>query len=366
MTWHALKTYLLFSPDWKIKLVRALIIGAIGAAIAVYLHVPLAFMLGAMAATLVGSISGARIAVPMKLRTAGIGVLGMYLGSTFSPAMMDQAAEWPVTLASIILFVPLVTALTALFYRFVARYDRVTAIYAAAPGALTPMIILGSSAGGHEQTIAMTQGLRVMLLVFAAPFLLALIGLDAVDSSPLQAVDNIDLVDFTILSVACLAGVFIAQKINLPATQMTGSMLVSGALYLGGLVDGALPVWFIDAVLLIMGASIGSRFAGVDRRFLTRVAGFSILSVGLIMLYSAAAAMVVSWMTGLDYLPVLLAMAPGGVAEMCLIAVGLGIDPGFVAFHHIARIFAILLLAPLVGWWLKRLQSGATGQPPSS
>ncbi|MBT6911968.1 MAG: AbrB family transcriptional regulator, partial [Rhodospirillaceae bacterium] len=56
--------------------------------------------------------------------------------------------------------------------------------------------------------------------------------------------------------------------------------------------------------------------------------------------------------TGLDFLSVMLAFAPGGVAEMSLIAIAMDVDPGFVALHHIARIFEIIILAPFVARWL--------------
>ena len=56
----------------------------------------------------------------------------------------------------------------------------------------------------------------------------------------------------------------------------------------------------------------------------------------------------------LDYIAVLLAFAPGGVAEMSLIALALNVEPSFVAFHHIVRIFEIVLLAPIMAKWFER------------
>jgi uncharacterized membrane protein AbrB (regulator of aidB expression) len=46
----------------------------------------------------------------------------------------------------------------------------------------------------------------------------------------------------------------------------------------------------------------------------------------------------------------LLAFSPGGIAEMGIIAVALGIDPLFVATHHVARIGLVVIIAP----WLYR------------
>ena len=43
-----------------------------------------------------------------------------------------------------------------------------------------------------------------------------------------------------------------------------------------------------------------------------------------------------------------LAFAPGGLAEMSLIALALSLETAFVATHHVVRIFIIVVLAPAV------------------
>jgi uncharacterized membrane protein AbrB (regulator of aidB expression) len=43
-----------------------------------------------------------------------------------------------------------------------------------------------------------------------------------------------------------------------------------------------------------------------------------------------------------------LAFAPGGLAEMSLIAFALAIDAAFVAAHHVLRIAMIVVAAPLI------------------
>ena len=44
---------------------------------------------------------------------------------------------------------------------------------------------------------------------------------------------------------------------------------------------------------------------------------------------------------------VILAYAPGGLAEMSLVALALAIDSAFVASHHVLRIMMIVIAAPL-------------------
>jgi membrane AbrB-like protein len=115
-----------------------------------------------------------------------------------------------------------------------------------------------------------------------------------------------------------------------------------------GLVEGVPPHWLLDATLLVLGSAVGSRFSAIDRWVLVRLSGHAVIATALILSVTACAALATAWLLGLDVVTMLLAFAPGGVAEMSLIAVALNIDPGFVALHHLVRIFEILLLAPLV------------------
>ena len=46
--------------------------------------------------------------------------------------------------------------------------------------------------------------------------------------------------------------------------------------------------------------------------------------------------------------------APGGLAEMSLIALSLGIETAFVATHHVIRIGLIVVVAPLVFTRIRR------------
>jgi uncharacterized membrane protein AbrB (regulator of aidB expression) len=54
-----------------------------------------------------------------------------------------------------------------------------------------------------------------------------------------------------------------------------------------------------------------------------------------------------SLITPLPPRELILAYAPGGVVEMSLVSLALGVDVAFVSTHHIARILLIVLLAPL-------------------
>ena len=79
------------------------------------------------------------------------------------------------------------------------------------------------------------------------------------------------------------------------------------------------------------------------------------LSSGILMMAAAILiAVVMGPYLGLSSHALILALAPGGVAEMSLIALALDVDTAFIATMHIVRIVLIVSLAPLIfrllGW----------------
>jgi hypothetical protein len=85
-----------------------------------------------------------------------------------------------------------------------------------------------------------------------------------------------------------------------------------------------------------------------------RVAAATLGGTAILMAVTALFAAGVSAATGVGFFAALLAYAPGGVAEMSLIALAIDADPGFVAVHHVVRIGFILLVVPLFATWLRR------------
>ena len=73
-------------------------------------------------------------------------------------------------------------------------------------------------------------------------------------------------------------------------------------------------------------------------------------AVGTVLLLAVTLifAIGLGWLTGLSMPALVLAFAPGGLAEMSLIALALSLDAAFVATHHAVRICVVVVLAPAV------------------
>jgi hypothetical protein len=337
------------------RLAMTLAIGAAGGSVAYAVALPLAWILGPACAVALAGFAGAPLGVPKRVRSSILVVLGTFIGGAFSPQTLEQIHLWPVSLAAVVLYFPLVTVAITAWYVRVARLDPLSAFFAATPGGLASMVLLGGQLGGDEPRIALLQSLRVLTLVVLAPLLV--IGLVGDVSPGLPQIGSgtpLALGDGLLLLGGVLGGVLLAAACRLPAPQITGSLVVSSALHVTGTVSGSPPGWLLLLTLVVLGSALGGQFVTLRLVGLARI-GLAGLSATLALFaFTALASYLLAGAIGLPFVPLLLAMAPGGVPEMSLIALAMGIDPAFVALHHLARMTVILLVVPQVGRLIAR------------
>lgn len=339
----------------------ALALGAAGGALFWRFDLPLAWMLGAMCVTTVAAVANVPLRMSVNLRSVMVAVLGVMLGSAFTPDLLSRAGDWAVSLAALLPYLLIATLLSHLYFRRVGRYDTPTAYYAGVPGGLAQMIVMGAEQGGDSRAISLAHATRILLVVSTIPFWFSLTGDAGTPAAGLAGqtrLFDVGLGDLAMLAAAAVVGSWIALRLRLPAATLIGPMVVSAAIHLAGLTDSSPPLEAVALAQVVLGTAIGCRFAGT--RALT-VLHAMVLAVGaLILLLTIAVvfALAVGWLTGLDFDALLLAYAPGGLAEMSLIALAQDIDPAFVSAHHTLRIALVVLLAPLLFRVIARASRG--------
>ena len=341
------------------RLGLALAIGIVGGLLFWWLNWPLAWLLGPMVATTLAALAKADIAVPGALRTPMLAVLGVLLGSGFTPAMVGELWGWLPTLLSLPAYVALVTLVSAFYLRKVAGFDARTALFAGTPGGFGEMVILGEQAGGDGRRIALVHAVRILFIVLAVPLLVRGLGMD-LPAVP-QAKAAVGWIDILGLLAAAALGHWLGKLVRLPAPALLGGMLVSAMGHATGILEGAPPVVVIALAQLVIGCSIGARFAGFRLHdvLATMVAGLGLTVVMLAA--SFVAALGIHMISDASPLLLLLALVPGGVAEMSVIGLALDVDPAFVAAHHIVRIAIVVAAAPYVSRWLLRRETKNAG-----
>lgn len=326
----------------------ALGLGALGGGVFAWIGMPLPWMLGAMTASTVAAVSGLPVAVPAPLRNVMIGVLGLMLGSAFHPGLMQEVPRWLPSLAALAAYVAVVTALVMLYYRRAAGWGPVTSYFAAAPGGLNEMILLSAANGGDDRTVSLVHALRILLTVFTVPLWYRLFeGYAGAGTTAVGTLAGLTATDVLWLAVSGVAGFWLARALRVPAARITGPMFLAAALHLGGVTDVQPPGELVALAQVVVGSAIGCRFVGVGWG---RIGSTALIAAGsaVIMLgFSVLAAVSLAPVTGVAATALLLALVPGGLAEMCLIAMALGTDVAFVSSHHVARIVMVVMAAPL-------------------
>ena len=344
------------------RLARTVAIGAIGGTVFFYFRLPLAWMLGAMVFTTAATVSGADLKLPIKMRSAFVTILGVFLGSAFTPQVLERISQWPLTLSCLVLYVMLLTAVLYQLFRRIARFDPVTAFFAATPGGLSEMVLVGAALGGDDRRIALAHACRVLMVVMVIPFWFRYTdGQAAVTAGQGLSIVDSQARELLVMLACCIVGPFIGRALKIPASRVVGPMIVSAAVHITGL-SHAPPPWELVAVAqVVLGCSVGCRFANTPLTQIMRIMLVSLVATTIMLIATAFFALTLGSVTGMGWRALVLAYSPGGLAEMSLIGLALGIEVAFVATHHVFRIMLIVFTAPLV---FKRL--GIKRQPPRS
>lgn len=325
----------------------ALIVGAGGGFIFWLAGLPLAWMLGAMCATTVAALAGARLAVWPPLRAVMIAVLGVMLGSAFSPDLLDRLGPWLAGVLTLAVYVPLGAGLVYLYFRRFARFDPVTAYFASTPGGFGEMVLTGEAMGGDVRAISLVHATRVLVVVFIIPFWYRFIaGLDVPTGANFGTLATLGIADAVLLALSAAVGWSLARLLRLPAAALVGPMIVSAGIHLAGVTAAPPPGELVSLAQVVVGTAVGARFVGVAWRTIARIPLLALGSTAILLALTVVFAAVVPGITGLQAPALALSLAPGGLAEMSLIALALGVDTAFVSTMHLVRIAIIVMLAP--------------------
>lgn len=333
-------------PDRSLVLTFA--VAAAGGLGFLVLGLPLPLLLGPMAACLIAALLGAR------MRDAGpFGVfmrtfLGVAVGSSVTPETLQHLPDFALSLLFVPVFIALIGAVGYPLFRFGFGFNHPTAWYAAMPGGLQDMLVFGEEAGGDVRALSLIHATRVLVIVTAAPLVMAVYwGVDLTQAPGRPALET-DPLQIALMVFAGLAGWKIAERVGLFGASILGPMILTAVLSLTGVITTRPPAEIIWAAQFFIGIAVGVKYAGITWRELRVDVGAGVVYAGLLALISLAFIEAV-YLTGVaPALDAFLAFLPGGQAEMVVIAIIAGADLAYVVSHHLLRIIIVILLAPVV------------------
>lgn len=327
------------------RMAIALVIGAAGGFLFYALHLPLPWMLGALFASMAAAILGAPVLPPSRIRPATVAVIGVMLGSRFTPELVSMAGAWATSLALLALYMLVVSAVTVPYYRFATRTDWQTAYLAGMPAGLTEMVELGEEKGADVRAIILAHTLRIVITVALIAIWFRLIEGRNVGAMPDFGTAPLTAQDAVLLLLCALIGAWAGKKLRFPAPAFMGPLAASAILHATGITAGAPPAAIVIAAQIILGTLLGCRFLGVRPMVLARAGWLSLWATLATLLIALGFSLMIHTVIGVSTDQVILALAPGGLTEMGLIALAINADVAFVALHHVARILLVILLA---------------------
>ena len=327
-----------------LRVAVTLAVGALGGTILGLLGLPAGWLTGGMVAVAIAAVAGTEVEVPKSLRNVAFVVVGSFLGTSVSPELVGELPRWPISLAVLVVNLIVLQWAAQTFLHRVCNWDRQTAFFAAIPGLLSYVIALALPTRADTSRVAVSQTIRIFLLVAFLPKAVSLMG--AVQPGAVAAPATLAGIAVT-LAGGTLGGV-VFSFIGVPAAPLLGALLVSGILHGTGLISGGLAQPLMVAAYIVLGSLVGSRFAGTTPKMLSAMAGASLGAFIVTMGVAVLGAMIAAWLTDQPVSQMVLAFAPGGIDVMTIMAFALHLDAAFVAAHQLARFLMIAVYAPLL------------------
>lgn len=327
--------------------IKTLVIAMIGVGIFLLLHLPLPWLFGPLFACLIAALLGLRMLPIKPLNQAMRTILGVAVGASVSVAFLQNLISLWSTLILIPVMVFFIGLIGIPYFQRLWGYDWPTSYYSAMPGGLQDMLVFGEEAGGNVRTMSLIHATRVLVIVIALPILLKVYWGADLSNPPGVAVRTVPLSQIAIMVICGLAGWQIAYRLGMLGSSILGPLILAAIASLLGILHQRPPAEAIWMAQFFIGVTVGVKYTGITlselRRDVVAGIGFCVILIFLTVIF-------VGFVQALhlaDPRETILALAPGGQAELVVLALIVGADMTFVVAHHLLRIFIVILGAPL-------------------
>lgn len=305
------------------------------------LRIPLPWMLGPLFFVGFAGINSVRVSDVRGGLRAGQLIIGCGLGLYFTPEVSLQLLEFGGYIVVAAFLCILIGILSSRVLHRLSGIDSTTAFFASLPGGAADMAILAERAGARFDQVTLSHSLRVLLTVSTVPIAVTMTGAtgDSIFATLTNAVVPVGLA--VLIGGSCAVGLLF-MKIGFPNPWMFGSLFFSMGATLSGVSLSALPGLLTIAAQILIGWSLGSRFKpSLRSESLLLIKGI-LISCLCTLLLSALAGILIALLIGESIPAMILATAPGGLAEMCITAKVLRLGVPLVTSFQVIRLVIII------------------------
>jgi membrane AbrB-like protein len=304
------------------------------------LHTPIPWMIGPMIAVAALNLMGVRMHSPPYARQMGQVILGSAVGLYFTSSVVAELAGNFLAIVAATVAVFVVGGLGALTLSRASGVDAKSTFFASIPGGAMAMAVLADHYGAKVVPVAVAHSLRVSLVVILIPLALTYGGIPLVAAAYRPEVPLNYWILAPWLLFGCLLGE-VSERLHLHNGYLLTPIFFGAALTISGVQLSAVPHGFTDFAQLMFGLVLGARY---ERAFFVRYKlfiPFALLNSFFILLASVIAGTVLAWAFKLPIATMIMATAPGGLAEMTITAQALQISVPLVVAFHLFRVVVV-------------------------
>ena len=333
---------------FSLKFITVILISIPSAIIADYFSIPLAWMLGPMIITSIAALSGLKVKMPKIALNSILIILGLHIGNYIDQNLFNQMINWIWTSFIMLIYIIICILLVSKYLEKFSGYGKKASIFSAAPGALGPLMILAENEKTDLSQVATSHLIRLIIIITVIPFII--VNNTNTDTLLIEKFDYMSQnhINLILLVSVSLFFIFIFDKIKVPAALLSGTLFASGLLQITDIASYKLPDETVNFCLLILGSSVGCKFAEKTVKEIANNSLHSIVATTILVVLGLLAAYVSTFFVDTNILTLILSFSPGGIYEVAVIAIAFDLDPDFVAFHHIIRLLFILFTVPII------------------
>lgn len=326
----------------------------LGGAIAAMLNAPIPWLLGSLLLTAVLTGSGValqKLSSPVE-RWMRV-LIGTALGSSVAESLGGFGISTALSIIASVVSVVLVVVGGSWYFKRFLIMTRAEAFLCSLPGGLSFMLALADdkrvATPGSRPRIALVHTVRVVSLVLFISLIAFILGTEKPQESFVGWFTSGIVLDWQLLILFALAlfSGLLARYLSIAGGDVTIPLVISSVAYATGVIDIQLPQIVITVAMITFGSIIGCELGSGPLKEYPRLAGGSIIFTTAAFVLAALFALLFGKLTGFGFLNLFLALSPGGIAEVALIALSLGLNVGLIAFVHLCRFLFIMLVGPL-------------------
>ncbi len=335
---------LIFSKEFAL----VIIISIPSAIVAEFFNIPLAWFLGPMLITSLASLMGLKTKMPKLVLSSILILLGLYIGNYIDKSLFSQMHQWAWTSLIMLVYIIVSVLIVSRYLQIFSKYDKKTSIFSAAPGALGPLMILAEDEKSDLSQVATSHLIRLIIIITVFPLIVnSFYDVENIKIAE-ELIEDQNISHLILLIISSIILIIVFDKFKIPAALLSGTLFASGFLQISEIASYQLSPNIIDYCLLILGSSVGCRFADKTFSEIARNALHSFVATFLLVVLGVVAAFTASLIIDKNFFTLLLSYCPGGIYEVAVIAIFFDLDPEFVSFHHIIRLLMILFIVPVI------------------